>query len=257
MSLPANASVVVVRGFWLDETTGQGVRLPNSSASGTVTFTPLPLNSLLPGTKTPNLRDLEASGFIKTRPRVATANPVTGYFATLMVANDDPDLDAYGGRLVQFSGEDPFVIAVPHNAPFVSADTQMVEALSSTLPELEVGDQVRAVWLTAASLITTPVPTPPVTYLTAEQTLETVESGVEAHAENTSAHPDIRELIEQLDTGATGGAGGVLSGTYPNPGFAVDMATQAELNSHVTSPAPHPTYDDLPSLSLLFQNGLV
>jgi hypothetical protein len=26
-------------------------------------------------------------------------------------------------------------------------------------------------------------------------------------------------------------AGGVLSGTYPNPGFAVDMATQAELNA--------------------------
>lgn len=28
-----------------------------------------------------------------------------------------------------------------------------------------------------------------------------------------------------------GGAGGVLSGSYPNPGFAVDMATQAELDS--------------------------
>lgn len=32
----------------------------------------------------------------------------------------------------------------------------------------------------------------------------------------------------------TGGAGGVLSGTYPNPGFAVDMATQTELDNHAS-----------------------
>lgn len=34
---------------------------------------------------------------------------------------------------------------------------------------------------------------------------------------------------------ATGGAGGVLSGNYPNPGFAVDMATQAELDAAVAT----------------------
>lgn len=33
------------------------------------------------------------------------------------------------------------------------------------------------------------------------------------------------------DTGAVGPAGGVLSGTYPNPGFAANMATQAELDA--------------------------
>lgn len=32
----------------------------------------------------------------------------------------------------------------------------------------------------------------------------------------------------------SGAAGGVLSGTYPNPSFAADMATQAELDAHIS-----------------------
>ncbi len=36
----------------------------------------------------------------------------------------------------------------------------------------------------------------------------------------------------------SGTAGGVLSGTYPNPGFAADMATQAELNAVKTFSIP-------------------
>lgn len=35
-----------------------------------------------------------------------------------------------------------------------------------------------------------------------------------------------------------GTAGGVLSGNYPNPGFAVDMATQAELDAVAAAKAP-------------------
>lgn len=36
----------------------------------------------------------------------------------------------------------------------------------------------------------------------------------------------------------------------------VDEEPVTNLQQHVTDPTPHPAYDDLPSLTLLFENGL-
>lgn len=66
-------------------------------------------------------------------------------------------------------------------------------------------------------------------------TVDTVHSGsshaaTQSAAEATAAAALAAHVAADLIDGDA--AGGVLSGTYPSPGFAVDMATQAELDDH-------------------------
>lgn len=63
--------------------------------------------------------------------------------------------------------------------------------------------------------------------LTGAQRSAGATSPVAATASGSVVLPDGTEMMGS----ASGTAGGVLSGAYPNPGFAVDMATQAELNA--------------------------
>jgi hypothetical protein len=201
MALPTNADVVVVRGFWIDEVTGQGVKAPGTGNNpATITFDPVPLSGA-PSTITPNLRDATASAYVKTRQRVAPVDLTTGYFATLLVATDDPDLDAYGGRRVTMLGETPFIIEVPYDAATTTVDAAMAAATGLTQ-----GSSVKAIWLVDAAVIGSVPPQPTSSYLTSAQTLSTIATAIETHDEDPAAHADIRAQL--VAAGGSGGGGG-------------------------------------------------
>lgn len=148
-------------------------------------------------------------------------------------------LQTDGRRVILGAG--PIVI---HDANFDVADD--IDPPDPADPNLSLGE-ADARYASIASLTAETA-----ARIAADAALQSALDG-KAAATHTHAISDVTNLQSSLDaklnaddesvTNArtpTGVAGGVLSGTYPNPGFAVDMATQGELDAHTTDQGnPH------------------
>lgn len=233
MAIPSNAAVIVTWGYWIDELTGVGMKT-TANAPATVTLDPVALDGTI--SVSPNLRDINAQAWIKTRRRTATVNATSGYFAALLVASDDPDLDAYPGRRVTFYNEAPFTVAVPYNAPTITVDGNMAAATG-----LSLGSTARGMPLASLPRVESEVDFyVPDAYFNAGQTLNAINAAIAAHNSDPAAHPGL--------VVSGGGGGGTSSGV-----------TQSQLDNaiagHVADTTPHPVYDSL-TLVTSFEGAL-
>lgn len=134
MTLPINANVVRVRGYWYAQDGG--------GADRTITATPT----------ASNLTDMGAFGYIKTAVKSTSPHPSTGAFFLDLLATDDPDLTPFAWT-IKLEGEQSFTVEVPHDSAVV---------------DVGAGLMMRAAWL--VDLATTTPPTPVNTYYTSPQT---------------------------------------------------------------------------------------
>lgn len=142
MTLPGNANLVRVRGYWFNQTGG--------GYAGSVKFEP----------QASILTDMGAFSYIETATITVTPDPTTGYFFADLLATDDPDLTAFSWK-VTLSGQTPFTVGVPYNSPVV---------------DVGAGVMKQAVWLVDAA--TTTVPVPVATYYTSSQTNAAIANAI-------------------------------------------------------------------------------
>lgn len=70
----------------------------------------------------------------------------------------------------------------------------------------------------------------------------------------TKTTVSILETVVQVSVEETNSS--ILLGSSGPQGPKGDLDTAA-INAHIANATPHPAYDDTPSLSLVFENGLV
>lgn len=165
-----------------------------------------------------------------------------------ILATDDPTLLANwkeiltpAGAVISVNGQTG-VVVIPTDP---AAGTGGLRTLGVGAQQAAAGDHGH----TLAGDVTGPVGTTVVAKIAGQTITGTPGAGKAPVGDGAgnAAWTDIATQAE-LDTHIAGAvldgdaAGGVLSGTFPNPGFALDMATQAELDAHAAAADPHAGY---------------